>query len=205
MAAIAGKLGAVYVKTTDASTTFTNEATTEIVADTRFRITSTSKRFWDKSAGVTVKVNGVTVTTGFTIEYAGGEIVFSPALAANDTVTVSGKYWTMTQKLLCSSWSIDASLDNSDITTFASSGWKENLPTLNSFSVSLENYWSDGDFTPQFGSEVALQLFVDSGTNKYRYECYAAINSESIETPVDDVVNDTIELTGVGNLYYRSA
>ncbi len=203
--AIAGKLGAVYMKTTATSTTFTNEATTEIVADTRFRITNAAKRFWDKAAAVTVKKNGTTITTGFTIEYAGGEVVFDTALQPADTITVSGKHWTMEQKLLCNNWSLDASQDLGEITTFASNGWKENLPTLKEFSVAVESYWPNNEFTAQFGDEVALQLYVDSGANKYRYECFAILNSESIETPVDDIINDSLEFTGVGNLYYRSA
>ena len=87
---IAGKLGAVYRTDGNASTAFTTEATTSNATYTRYSITNSAKRFWDDAVSVTVKKNGTTITTGFTIEYAGGVVVFTTPNLNTDVITVSG-------------------------------------------------------------------------------------------------------------------
>lgn len=71
--------------------TFTDEATTANVAKTRYAITDTAKDSWPFSDPTVVKVDGTVVTTGYTIEYASGTVVFGSALTT-EVVTVSGKY-----------------------------------------------------------------------------------------------------------------
>ena len=38
----------------------------------------------------------------------------------------------------------------------------------------------------------------------FAFEGYTVIPSDSIETAVDDIVNETIEFEGTGRLYYRN-
>ena len=46
-------------------------------------------------------------------------------------------------------------------------------------------------------------MYTDARASKQRYEGSSIINSDSIETAVDDIVNETIELQCTGPLYYR--
>jgi hypothetical protein len=202
--AIAGKLGAVYCQTADASTTFTDEATTSSAGYTRYTITSATKRYWDKTAAVTVKKNGGAITTGYTIEYPGGVVVFDVALAPGDAVTVSGKYLTVSQVGGFFNWSLDANADMAEKTTYVSASWKEFKQTLNGFSGSAEAYWGDETFFNNLGQEMIIVLYVDVGAAKIRFEGYVLFNSDGIEANVSEIVQESIEFEGNGKLYYRT-
>jgi hypothetical protein len=202
MGTVSGKLGALYTSTGAASVAFTDEATTKNADYTRYKITNQAKRFWDISNGVTVKKNGATITTGFTVEYAGGELVFNPALIITDTVIVSGKYFAMEQQAGIFEWKLDASADMKDVTTFASNGWEESVPVKNNYSVSAKGFWANSNFLSRLGSLLAVSLFVDTVSNK-RYEGYISIGKNSITQPTADVVQEDIELKGTGQLYYH--
>jgi hypothetical protein len=200
--AIAGKLGAVYVQTTDAATAFTNEATTKNGDFTRWTITAATKRYWDKDTAVTVKKNGGTITTGFTIEYVGGVIVFNPAILTSDVITVSGKYWTVSQVGGFFNWSLDAAVATEEATAFGDS-FKGYVPTLAEWSGSAEKYWGDAAFLTALGTEVVVVLYADASSSYARYEGFAVITADGAETPVDGLITETIDFTGNGALYYR--
>ena len=55
----------------------------------------------------------------------------------------------------------------------------------------------------RFEEEVVISLYVDTTSSRARYEGYGIISSDNVEAAVDDVVNDSIEIQGVGALYYR--
>lgn len=201
--ALAGKVGAVYVQTSAAPVAFLDEATTANAAYTRYTITNATKRYWDKNTAVTVKKNSVVQTTGFTIEYTGGVVVFDTPLLGTDVVVVSGNYLTVAQSGGFFNWSADTGADMSDITTFASNGWKEVQPTVKEWSGSAEAFWGDSSFFDKLGTEVVVVLYVDAGAAKYRFEGFAIITGNGIEVNVDDVVQESIDFQGVGPLYYR--
>lgn len=204
--AIAGKVAAIH-KESGASAAFVDAATTANATYTRYTITNAANRYLDRNVAVTVKKNSVIQTTGFTIEYAGGVVVFAAALAPTDTVTVSGNAFPMAQVGGAFNWSLDLELETEDVTTFASGGWREVLPTLKGFSGSAEMFWLDGSFfselTSPEGAEMVLVFYVDSGPSKLRYEGYARLAGVGVETPVDAIVRQTLEFTGDGPLYYR--
>lgn len=200
---LSGKVGAVFVQTADAPVSFSEEVTTGSLDCKRYTISDAAKRYWDKETPVTVKVNTVVVSIGFTLEYCGGVVVFEAPLEPEDVVTVSGKYLTVAQHGGFFNWSADLELETSDITTFQSAGWKENLPTVKGFTASAESYWGDEEFFAGMGKEVVIALYTDATASKLRYEGFGIISSDSIETAVDDIVNETIEIQGTGPLYYR--
>jgi hypothetical protein len=59
--------------------------------DDRYRIfqAPVGKRNWLNSPAPVIKKNGATISTGFTIDYGGGAVVFNPPLISTDTVTAS--------------------------------------------------------------------------------------------------------------------
>ncbi len=202
--AITGMTGAVYVSDVNtAPVSFSDKPCTGDAPRKRYQINDSDMRYWDPSAPVLVEVNGVPVVSGFTLEYAGGYVVFDEALDAEDEVTVSGKSLTLIQAGGFFNWSIDGDADDADATTFASQGWKEFARTLKGWSGSAEAYWGDTQFYDSLGKTVVVKLFVDSGPNQDCLEGFAIINGDGIENPVDGLVQETIDFTGTGPLYIR--
>lgn len=201
--AISGKVGAVFAQTATAPGAFVDAATTANATYTRYTITDATKRYLDKSQSITVKKNGVAQTTGFTVENPGGVVVFSAPLLATDVVTVSGSALTVAQAGGFFTWSLEPEQDLQDVTTFASGGWKENELTLRGFKGSAEAFWGNGDFFNRLGQEVVVVLYVDSGASKNRYEGFGIISADGVEANVEDIIKESVEFTGVGQLYYR--
>ena len=197
--AIAGKIGSIYMKTTDVATTFTDEGCTNI-DNTVWRITDDAKRYWDKATAVTVEVDA-TPETGVTIDYVGGRITFDTPLAGTETVTVSGKYWTVSELAGFYNWTLDIVADLEDSTTFADSGWRAYTPTLKGFNISAESFWQDDKFLDRLGEEVVVALYVNEASD-IRYEGFSHIESDSISQPVDALVEESVTFTGDGELYY---
>jgi len=202
--AIAGKIAAVYVSDVDTTpVAFTDQATTPDAAYKRYQVTNPAYRYWPLGATITVKKNSTIVTAGFTLERAGGYVVFDTALAPTDVVTVSGQALTLVQCGGFFNWSVDTDAENADATTFASGGWKEYVQTVKGWSGSAEAYWGDDRFFKSLGEIIVVKLFVDSGASQKCLEGFAMIRGEGVETAVDDLVKESIDFEGVGPLYFR--
>jgi hypothetical protein len=169
----------------------------------RYQITDANLRYWDPDTPITVKKKGSVVTTGFTLEYVGGFVVFDTALGVDDTVTVSGKSLTLVQAGGFFNWSVDGDADDAEATTFESGGWKEYKRALVGWSGSAEAYWGDTQFFNSLGKTVVVKLYIDAGPSQDCLEGFAIINGEGIESPVDGLVQETVDFTGTGPLYIR--
>jgi hypothetical protein len=202
--AIAGKVGAVYVSDVDtAPVAFADKATTKDGANKRYQVTDPTCRYWPPGAAITVKKNAAPVTTGFTLERAGGVVVFDVALQGTDVILVSGTALTLVQAGGFFNWSVDGDGDDADATTFASGGWKEFVRMLIGWSGSAEAYWGDTRFFNSLGQIVVVKLFIDAGAAQSCMEGFANISGDKIEAPVDGVIQETVDFTGVGSLYLR--
>jgi hypothetical protein len=182
---------------------FSDEPCTGDAQRKRYQIDDPDLRYWDPAYPVLVEVDGEAMTTGFTLEHAGGFVVFDEALGVEDEVTVSGKALTLVQAGGFFNWSVDGDADDAEATTFASGGWKEFARTLKGWSGSAEAYWGDTRFYESLGETVVLKLFVDAGPSQDCLEGFAIINGDGIENPVDGLVQESIDFTGTGPLYIR--
>jgi hypothetical protein len=202
--ALSGKTGAVYVSDVGtAPVVLTNEATTPDAGRLRYQVTNSAYRYWPLDATITVRKNGDQVTSGFSLERAGGVVVFVAALDPGDVVTVSGTALTIVQAGGFFKWSIDPKGDDSNATTFESGGWKEFQRAINGWSGSAEAYWGDGRFFDSLGEIIVVKLFADAGASQRCFEGFALITSEGIEVATDALVQDNIDFEGVGPLYAR--
>jgi hypothetical protein len=202
--ALSGRVGAVYVSDIDAAPiSFTDAATTRDTARKRYHVTDTKHRYWPIDEPITVKKNGATITSGFTLERAGGFVVFDEGLAVDDVITVSGKALTIAQAGGFFNWSIDTDSEDADATTFESQGFKEFEQVLKGWSGSAEAYWGDEKFFSMLGEIVVVKLFTDAGASQKCVEGFAIINGDGIESAVDQLVQESIDFTGVGPLYIR--
>lgn len=201
--AIAGKVGAVFLQTEESPVAFIKEPATGNAERTIYTITNETYRYLDKYSPFSVYVNDIAVSTGYEVEHLGGAVRFSSPLDSEDEITISGKSINVEQAGGFFNWSAELSADTSDVTTFESQGWKENLPTIKGFSASAESYWADEQLSTRLGKEVIVALYLDTGVNKKRYEGYAVIVGDSIELSVEDVVSENIAFEGSGKLTYR--
>ena len=198
--------GAVYVSDVNtAPVSFLDEPCTGDAEYKRYQIDEEDFRYWDPDTPVLVEVNGAPIAAGFTLEHAGGFVVFDEALilGVEDEVTVSGKALTLIQAGGFFNWSIDGDGEDAEATTFASQGWKEFVRTLRGWSGSAEAYWGDSQFFDSLGEVVVVKLFVDAGPAQDCLEGFVIINGDGIENPVDGLVQETIDFTGTGPLYLR--
>lgn len=202
--AITGKVGAVYVSNINtAPVSFTDAATSKDAERKRFQVVNPEHRYWTPDEPITVKKNGAVINTGFTLERVGGVVVFNNPLSVEDEITVSGTALSLIQAGGFFNWSIDTDAEDAEATTFASGGWKEYIRTLKSWSGSAEAYWGDRLFYDSLGQIVVVKLFVDAGPSQDCLEGFALINGDGIESPVDGLVTETVDFTGVGPLYPR--
>jgi len=104
-------------------------------------------------------------------------------------------------------WSLELSLDTLE-TTALGDEWKNYITGLKEWTASSEGDYEVGTDTNGqkalqdaylSGDTVDIKLYVDD-THFYSGEAY--INSLSVEDPVDDVVNISIEFTGSGELSF---
>jgi hypothetical protein len=206
-----GKVGAVLMQTEDPAATFTDEATTPDAGKTRYTITDTNKKYWDKNTPVTVKKNGVVQTNGYTIEYPGGVIVFDAALTT-ETILVSGKYITVDQPGGFFSWSLNVANKLEDVSDFetvqANGGWEVYAVTNKNFSCSAQAFWANSERfinAIKNGTEVILVLYDDYITGASRSEGYALIESEDTSDIVPGaVIKRQISFKGTQGLYARA-
>ena len=202
--AISGMVGAVFVSDRDtAPASFSNEPTTSSAGYTRYRITDPDLLYWPKDTAITVKVNSITVTEGFTLERTGGFVVFDVPLDAEDVVTVSGEALTLIECGGFFNWNVDAEGDAEECTTYASNGWKERKQVQKGWGGSAESYWGDDRFFANIGDLMVMKLFVDKGEAQSCLEGFALITSDNIESAKDQIITESIDFTGTGPLYPR--
>lgn len=202
--ALSGKVGAVYVSDIEAAPVpFTEAGTTGDVARKRYQVINAAHRYWAIDEPVIVKKNDLTITSGFTLEHAGGFVVFEEALTVDDTITVSGTALTIEQAGGFFNWSVDTDSEDADATTFESQGFKEFEQVQKGWNGSAEAYWGDEKFFNMLGEIVVVKLFTDVGTSQRCVEGFAIISGDGIESAVDNLVQETVDFTGIGPLFIR--
>ena len=203
MSVIKGVKGAVYLAS-GTPTTFTDEAMTANPAKTVFSIDDATKRFWDMSTVPTVKYNGSAVTDYSAIQYPGG-IVSWALTPGNEAVTVSGKYLPVAQLGYVRSWQLDVSQDYIDITCMGDT-MRVNEPTFRSASVSIERFFVDESVFEDIMTAQALvgyDLFMDATLgSEHRFTGYGYLSSESVKAAVDGIIEEPLQIAGVGRPYY---
>lgn len=106
------------------------------------------------------------------------------------------------------SWKFDITQDLKETTNFSSGGWKEQTPTVKSWSGSVEGQWNvSADTNGQKALQDALLggttvngVFGIDGTHNYSGTGF--IKKISVSEPVDDVVTFSADIEGSGALVY---
>jgi len=186
------------VKITGAPVAMAAEATTELVADTVFQITSAAKRIIDPDAALTVLVNAVPVSSGFTVDYLFGKVTFSPALGAADVVTLTGNYLPTSDLLEAKEASISMTRDLADSTVFKADPNRTRTALLKDASGSISVLRACLDAvvgTTLFdllgnGTRKVLEIVPGSGVQTFR--AWVRFDSEEVKAAIEDLVSASI-------------
>ena len=196
--ALSGKLGAIYVQTTDAPVAFTSEATT--TSDHKsYTITDRSKRYFDEVSGIAVHVDSIIVIPSY-INYVTGTVYFDTTQTG--VVTISGHYLQIAQRGGFTGWKMEVVAETKETTTFEDNGHKTFLATLDTFTASGDSYWFDYRFKNSLGQKMVFVFYVDTVNTGTRYEGFGFIDKNSINLNVADIVKETINIQGHQSIVY---
>jgi predicted secreted protein len=203
--AIKGHVGAVYAPddltgTNVASETFDGD-------DATVEFTLANEYVMPYSETVTVSTEQ-TRNKDYTINYITGKITFTSAPASGtDNIDVAYDYYTISEVGGFFSWTINKNADTLESTSFDSSGERTYVAGLTDWDGSATKYWASAKTFHDFVGEddVIISFYVDDVTNNYRYEGYGVLNSKSVDTSVDSLIEESIEIQGSGTLTYRSS
>lgn len=211
MAPSKGNSARLY-KGANTGTAMTTEAMTDSGDGLRFRITNRIKRYWDDTATFTVYDNGTPVaTSGYTIEYPGGEVVFTSTRAGR-TITVTGAYFSIDKAYRVYTIESELTCDLKEITDLEDKALK-NYPTgVTSMKLTITGRHEDATWFNLLGGVKFPVVFSESGTyssNKIdsgkRFEFYGRLESDKIDgASAKDVLGDTVSIISEGQVYIRS-
>lgn len=189
----------------------TNEATTSPDL-TVYTITNAAHRVIDNTATTTVQTSpdGTTwtpVTTGFTIQYPIGKVVFTVANSAGTQVRLSVMSYLPTAIVAdATDWSLDVQVDLKD-TTVLNSSWKIQQPVIRSASAKFTRFYQIELSTTNMlskinaGTPLGVIMYTDT-VNNHGYAMYALMSQDSIKAAAQDLVMEDVTFVSVGQIYY---
>lgn len=202
--ATAGKVGAVYapietngtIDTTTTTDTFSGDGTT-----TTFNLTNE----YITKGSVTVNIGG-SPTQAYELNRITGELVFDTApVTGTDNITVNYTYLDGIEQVGgFFEWTVDEDAGLEESPEFGDSV-VTHTQTLESWSGSADMYFGvDDRFNDWVGERVVLAFYIDdtAGTLQ-RFEGWGIIGTKSTTTPVDGLVEQSIDIEGQTKLVYR--
>lgn len=164
MPEIAGRLASISI--VGAPVSLTAEATTSADLLT-YQITNAAKRLLDKNTAVVIKVDGVTVSTGITINYVLGSVVFATEQGIEDVVIISGKYLPQTTAATAHDYTYNRTTDMGEITAFLATH-KKRLP-LEKYASGTLSQWDIADtyFADALAADTPVYLVLNDGGGNY--------------------------------------
>lgn len=198
--------GATATSSTDvAATRSTGTAGTGYV-----QITSTAQRFLDPStthslyrvaAGSTTLV----ASSDYTINHVQGKFQWKAGDPSTGTYNADIRYLTATSVAGGREWTLNVDQDMFEITEFGSSGWKQYQPNLVGATASINRFWNDSTFFDYLNTDqrFVVDLVINSAAAN-RYQAFGYVESDQINTPVDGLVGETVNVRIDGAVYYTT-
>lgn len=178
------------IKISGAKVSMTSEATTTSDNKT-YQITNVVKQVLDRTAPPTVQVAGVTVTTGFTINYLSGSVIFS-SVNGGGAVTVSGYYLPMATAAYANKMNHHMAADILDITPFLAT-YKKRMAGLNSASGSLSQFnITDATYSAALKAGVPVVIEDRTSGSALPNRFWALLDSDEVEAAIAGIQNETI-------------
>jgi len=168
-----------------------------------------TKRYWDRTATFVVQtapdgVTWTTVTSGFTIRYVTGQVLFTnPVAGATPSCRIqTGAYLPFSTFANMKQWEAAPALDLYDSSTFGSV-WKTYVPGMLGADIKLTQFYSDLTFSNQITANTAFIVSCLTGRNATeRFEGFARLKSDDIKVPVSGLEEENLNYTVDGQWYY---
>lgn len=193
-------------------TTSTGEAATASTGTALARpfvqVNDTGKRIWDPDSTPVLYLNSTAVsTTDYNVNYVQGKFEKSSTVDFTaGTYTADIEYLTASRVAGGREWQLTVDSDAFEVTEFGSSGWREFQPNLNGASVTMSRYWNDSEFFDLLNADN-VKFLVDLVVNSaggWRYQAFARVGQDQVNTAVDAVVNEQITLQVDGKVYFTT-
>lgn len=208
---IAGYLGSVVITSTP-NVALTNYVLTDAGDHKTFNVPTAdfaTKRYWDRTATFVIQtapdgVTWTTVTSGFTIRYVTGQVLFASAVigATPSCRVLSGAYLPFSTFSNMKEWEITPAADLADSTTFGSA-WKTYVPTMLGGDIKLTQWYSDLTFSNQITSNTAFIVSCLTGRNATeRYEAFARLKGDDIKVATNALEEESLTYTADGQIYF---
>lgn len=214
MAAIHGKYGRVRI------TAATPTSSTDIGADlaaggVALTIGESTRRHWDRNSSFAI-YDGATMilSSDYTVDWVRGRASFSTARSTAGTYTVDAAWFPTSCLGMTRSWTIDASVDMSDVTVFPCTtveGWRAFVPGVGQATIKLGRLWGSSETSgPPFVDRVTVEspLYVElmpNGTAADKWECYARIQGDAWNVNQDGAIAEDVTLIADGPIYWTTA
>jgi hypothetical protein len=169
------------------------------------QIDSTARRHWDPDSTPALYLNTTAVSsTAYTVNHVQGKFAFG-STQSTGTYTIDADYLTASAVAGGREWSLGVEQDMFEVSEFGSGGWKQYQPNLAGASVQIGRYWNDSTFLDYLTTDAkfVVELIVSS-TNGWRYEGFARVRADQINTGVDAIVGETLNLDIDGQLYFTT-
>jgi len=132
-----------------------------------------------------------------------GEISCSSE-AGND-IHVDYDYYTVSQIGGFFSWTLDETLEALEATDFGSGGKREYIAGQRGWTASAERHWLTEEYLSDWvGSKKIVKFYLDA-QSAVRYEGWAIVTGIHPTTPVDALVNESLDFQGIGTLSFESS
>lgn len=209
MAALVGYQADLYMAS-GTSVTFTNEVMTDSGDHQTYNVAvaNTAHRYWDDTSALTIQTSPdgttwTTQTTGFTVRYVGGQVVFT-AVDATRQVRASGKYLPISQVGQAYDWELSPTANILDVTTFNGGGWKQKISGLHDATAKASRYFLDGTFFGLLGSRFVMVFYVAQAAGT-RFEAFAWLKSDPTKVGVDAVIDEELDFEIDGTLSFLAS
>lgn len=215
MTAKAGILSDVYIASLP-SVAVVDETTTDVgtaggapLARQWYQITNAARRRIDKTVVPVVERStggaySVVPASEYRFNYVLGRVEFLAQQVVSTVIRVDANYMPLTKLGGGHEWSADFERDVLDATEFGDT-WRRKVVGVGNASGSIAKWWMDASLLAllQAGSPLVIVLYADYAAN-LRYEMYARLASESIESAVDSLVDEDLEFESDGEAYYAT-
>lgn len=213
MSALAGYGGSVVITSTP-NVTLTDYVLTDAGDHKTFNVPSAdfaTKRYWDRTVSFVIQTSPdgatwSTVTSGFTIRYVTGQVLFASAVtgATPGCRVHSGAYLPFSTFGMMKEWEVTPQMDLLDVSVFGTQ-WKQYQPSLAGATIKLSQFFVDGTlFTLAVSSSSNLCIAsLKSGYNTTeRWEGYVRLKGDDIKTAVNAAIEESIDAEIDGPLYH---
>lgn len=201
--AVSSLLAALYLVDPDAvSTPFTTIALVDAGDHLNYQAVWGSRR-WDNLETLTIKKNGTTITTGFTVDYLAGKITFSSAQLGTDVFTATGEKLALVEVADLRGMAFEGSAKMLESSTIRDQ-FEQYLPGKKNWKLSTDLWFVDGTYWEYLAAgRLVAEIFYqyDSSVKKCLVG-YAQIDGVNWSVPQDGLQTSKITLQGSEGLVW---